>query len=85
MPAKWSEAYPRLPAPGGESFDAFQARVHGAKLSILLTLTAIRDALPVVTHAGVMRVVLRDYAALMRRGMGTDQVVLQLLPDIRTG
>ena len=53
----WSEAYPKLPAPGGESFDAFQSRVI-AEAKHLLALTG-QGVLAVVTHAGVMRVVLR--------------------------
>ena len=55
---RWSEAYPDLPAPGGEPFDAFQSRVLG-EVKHLLAMTSERSA-AVVTHAGVMRVVLRS-------------------------
>jgi alpha-ribazole phosphatase len=56
----WSNAYPNLPAPGGESFDAFQARVLD-QVQHLLTLDG---CFAVVTHAGVMRVVLRALCGL---------------------
>jgi alpha-ribazole phosphatase/probable phosphoglycerate mutase len=58
----WSNAYPDLPAPGGEFFDAFQARVL-TEVQHLLTLTG-EGCLAVVTHAGVMRVVLRALCGL---------------------
>jgi broad specificity phosphatase PhoE len=54
---RWSETYPQLPAPGGESFEAFQSRVM-AEVERLLTLPD-QKCLAVVTHGGVMRVVLR--------------------------
>jgi broad specificity phosphatase PhoE len=54
----WSEAYPDLPAPGGEPFDAFQSRVL-CEVKHLLAKTSQRHT-AVVTHAGVMRVVLRS-------------------------
>jgi broad specificity phosphatase PhoE len=57
---EWSNAYPNLPAPGGESFDAFQVRVL-AEVQHLLTLDGY---FAVVTHAGVMRVVLRALCGL---------------------
>jgi broad specificity phosphatase PhoE len=52
----WSEAYPNLPAPGGESFDAFQSRV----LNEVQNLLTLDGYFAVVTHAGAMRVVLRQ-------------------------
>jgi broad specificity phosphatase PhoE len=54
---KWMAAYPHLPAPQGESLEAFEARV----LEDVDQLFA-RDSGPmaVVTHAGVLRVVLRQ-------------------------
>ena len=55
---QWSEAYPNLPAPGGERFEAFQSRVL-IEVKRLLAVTSQRWA-AVVTHAGVMRVVLRE-------------------------
>jgi len=59
---RWLEAYPDLPAPGGESFDAFQSRV----LSEVKHLQAIHShrCAAVVTHAGPMRVVLRSLCGL---------------------
>jgi broad specificity phosphatase PhoE len=59
---RWSEAYPDLPAPGGELFDAFQSRVL-SEVKHLLAITSHRCA-AVVTHAGVMRVVLRSLCGL---------------------
>jgi broad specificity phosphatase PhoE len=53
---RWSEAYPDLPAPGGEPFAAFQGRVL-TQVKHLLAVASYRCA-AVVTHAGVMRVVL---------------------------
>jgi broad specificity phosphatase PhoE len=53
---KWMDAYPHLPAPAGEKFEVFEARVL-EEVNLLLT----RDPGPiaVVAHAGVLRVVLR--------------------------
>jgi broad specificity phosphatase PhoE len=59
---RWSEAYPELPAPGGEHFDVFQSRVL-RKVRHLLVMMPQRCA-AVVTHAGVMRVVLRSLCGL---------------------
>lgn len=59
---RWSEAYPDLSAPGGEPFDAFQSRVLSV-VKRLLAITSQRCA-AVVTHAGVMRVVLRSLCGL---------------------
>jgi broad specificity phosphatase PhoE len=59
---RWSEAYPDLPAPGGELFAAFQSRVLSV-VKHLLAITSQRSA-AVVTHAGVMRVVLRSLCGL---------------------
>lgn len=58
----WSNAYPNLPAPGGEPFDAFQSRVL-TEVQHLLTLNG-EGCFAVVTHAGVMRVVLRTLCGL---------------------
>jgi broad specificity phosphatase PhoE len=54
---KWSEACPQLAAPGGESFETFLARVM-AEVEYLLRVD--QRCFAVVTHAGVMRVVLRE-------------------------
>jgi broad specificity phosphatase PhoE len=59
---RWSEAYPDLPAPGGELFDAFQSRVLNV-VQHLLAMTS-QTCVAVVTHAGVMRVVLRSLCGL---------------------
>jgi broad specificity phosphatase PhoE len=59
---RWSEAYPDLPAPAGESFATFRSRV----LSKVRHLTEIssQECAAVVTHAGVMRVVLCSLCGL---------------------
>jgi alpha-ribazole phosphatase/probable phosphoglycerate mutase len=54
----WSETFPALPAPGGESFADFESRVM-AELASLLSLSE-HQRIAVVTHAGVMRTVLRS-------------------------
>jgi broad specificity phosphatase PhoE len=59
---RWSEAYPQLSAPGGESFEAFQSRVI-AELKHLHTVLEQR-CFAVVTHAGVIRVALREICGL---------------------
>jgi broad specificity phosphatase PhoE len=59
---RWSDAHPNLPAPGGESFDAFQSRVL-TQVKYLLAAASQRCT-AVVTHAGVMRVVLRSLCGL---------------------
>jgi alpha-ribazole phosphatase len=54
--ARWIAAFPQLPAPAGETFPAFEARV-------LREMTSLVDrdagAIAVVTHGGVLRVVLQ--------------------------
>jgi len=62
---RWSEGYPNLPAPGGETFEAFQSRVL-TQLKHLVAWSAQRCG-AVVTHAGVMRVVLRSLCGLDER------------------
>jgi len=59
---RWSERYPNLPAPRGETFEAFQSRVL-TQISLLLAVSAQRCA-AVVTHAGVLRVVLRSLCGM---------------------
>jgi alpha-ribazole phosphatase/probable phosphoglycerate mutase len=59
---RWSESYPLLPAPGGESFEAFKSRVM-AEVECLLAMPEPR-CVAVVTHGGVMRVVLRTLCAV---------------------
>ncbi len=59
---QWSEAYPNLTVPGGEPFDAFQSRVL-AEIDRLRVISSLKCA-AVVTHAGVLRVVLRSLCGL---------------------
>lgn len=55
---RWVNMFPELPAPGGETFAAFRARVLG-DLREVLALAGGRRAV-VVAHAGVLRLVLRE-------------------------
>jgi broad specificity phosphatase PhoE len=55
---RWSEKYPTLPAPGGEEFTSFQSRVLRRVEAIVAEAGPENAA--VITHAGVMRVVLRS-------------------------
>ncbi len=57
--ARWLKEFPYLPAPAGESVAAFEARVL-AEVDALVERHAGQRVL-VVTHAGVMRVVLRRW------------------------
>jgi broad specificity phosphatase PhoE len=59
---QWAEDYPNLPAPGGEPFATFRSRVL-THINLLLAVSAERCG-AVVTHAGVMRVVLRSLCGL---------------------
>jgi broad specificity phosphatase PhoE len=59
---QWSRDYPKLPAPGGESFEAFRSRVL-RQMNFLLSVSSQRCS-AVITHAGVMRVVLRSLCGL---------------------
>lgn len=54
---QWMEHYPSLPAPGGEHFQDFKDRV----LHEVHWLLGQRGPLAVVTHAGVLRVVLQHW------------------------
>jgi broad specificity phosphatase PhoE len=62
---RWSEAYPDLPAPGGELFDAFRSRVLSEVKKILGVPS--RRCAAIVTHAGVMRIVLRSLVEVEER------------------
>ena len=53
---KWVARYPHLPAPSGESFQAFEERVLE---EVSRLLGGNRGPIAVVTHGGVLRVVLR--------------------------
>ncbi len=54
----WLDHYPDLPAPGGETFPAFQSRIV-AEVAALQQLAG-NSLAAVVTHAGVLRVVLQS-------------------------
>jgi alpha-ribazole phosphatase len=54
---QWIKAHPNLPAPNGESFEAFHNRVMQAFEQLLVDTTDQHAAL--ITHAGVMRVILQ--------------------------
>ena len=55
---RWVEDFPNLPTPAGEVFADFRARVL-AEVKTLTTLAGGRQ-IAVVTHAGVLRVILQD-------------------------
>lgn len=59
---QWLSSYPNLPASGGECFQTFQWRVLGAINGLLSEVSEKRSV--IVTHAGVMRVVLRALCGL---------------------
>jgi broad specificity phosphatase PhoE len=56
---RWIETFPALPAPGGESFAGFERRVID-EVDRLLYLAGDKR-IAVVTHGGVMRIVLRSH------------------------
>jgi alpha-ribazole phosphatase/probable phosphoglycerate mutase len=66
---QWLEAFPRLTPPDGESFETFEARVM-AEVSYLLSQSA-SSLIAVVTHAGVMRAVLRTLCGLDEKTVWT--------------
>jgi alpha-ribazole phosphatase len=53
---KWVKSYPNLPAPSGESFEDFERRVV---TEVNHLIDRRRGPIAVVTHGGVLRVVLR--------------------------
>ena len=53
--ALWLREYPHRPAPGGESLAQFQARIESEMTTILNE--SIEESVAVVTHAGVIRVI----------------------------
>lgn len=59
---RWTETYPNLPAPGGEPFADFQTRVIAEVAEIFNYID--RQQAAVVTHGGVMRVVLQAMCGL---------------------
>jgi len=62
---QWLDAFPSVPAPQGESVEAFEARVSAEVVHLQQPCDA--GTLVVVTHAGVMRAVLRNVC-----GVGDD-------------
>jgi broad specificity phosphatase PhoE len=62
---RWSSDFPNLPAPGGETFEMFQSRVLAEVKKLLAAPGPHRTA--IVTHGGVMRVVLRTFCGLAEK------------------
>ncbi len=62
LSVRWLREFPHLPAPRGESFEAFEMRVR-QELTLLMARHP-RERLLVVTHAGVMRSVLRAWCGV---------------------
>jgi alpha-ribazole phosphatase len=56
---RWLAEYPRLPAPDGESLPEFERRVLDEVKFLSLEAAAADCRIAVVTHAGVLRTVLR--------------------------
>jgi alpha-ribazole phosphatase len=67
---RWAAEFPNLPAPGGEGFAEFEKRVLD-ELELLMTKMTGRD-IAIVTHAGVLRTVLRRLC-----GYSEDEASLQ--------
>jgi len=93
--ADWLAAFPALPAPGGESVEAFEARVLTAVERMLDTE---KRPFALVSHGGVMRAVLRrmcgwpeqdsweqtrDYASVVRLATLRPKPVLPDGPPAR--
>jgi alpha-ribazole phosphatase/probable phosphoglycerate mutase len=55
---RWVAEYPRLPAPDGENFRDFERRVLDEVKSLSMEAKAEGRSIAVVTHAGVLRIVL---------------------------
>jgi broad specificity phosphatase PhoE len=55
---RWIAKYPRLPAPGGESFRDFERRVLDEVKVLSMEAETEGRRIAVVTHAGVLRIVL---------------------------
>jgi alpha-ribazole phosphatase/probable phosphoglycerate mutase len=58
----WLDTFPKLPAPDGESLEIFEARVRD-EIHYLLSQSRNRK-IAVVTHAGVLRTILRDLCCI---------------------
>lgn len=59
---RWLNAFPKLPAPDGELLEHFEARVVG-EIRYLLSQSG-EKMIAVVTHAGVMRTILRIFCGV---------------------
>ena len=55
---RWVAEYPHLPAPGGENVLDFEQRVLGEIKFVLTEATSDGRSIAVITHAGVLRVIL---------------------------
>jgi len=55
---QWMKRYPRLPAPGGEDFGSFRERVRNSFAELAAEIHG--GCAAVVTHAGVIRVLMLD-------------------------
>jgi alpha-ribazole phosphatase/probable phosphoglycerate mutase len=60
--AEWLKAFPNLPAPGGEAFEAFEVRVRNEATDLLSQPQ--HRSIAVVTHAGVIRTILRAFCGI---------------------
>jgi alpha-ribazole phosphatase/probable phosphoglycerate mutase len=65
---RWTEAFPRLPAPGGETYAAFERRVV-EEVHYLLHLAGDKR-IAVVTHGGAMRVALQTFLGYRKEQSG---------------
>jgi broad specificity phosphatase PhoE len=65
---RWAAKFPKLPAPNGEDFAAFEHRT----LTMFDSIAAARQNAAVVTHAGVLSVILTR-----RCGLSDEQAWLQ--------
>lgn len=54
---RWSDAFPQIPAPGGEPYAAFRTRVLSA---VHRLRQQAMQRVAIVTHAGVLRLILQD-------------------------
>jgi alpha-ribazole phosphatase len=59
--AEWLKIFPDLPAPGGEAFEGFEARVRNEATHLL---SQPHRSIAVVTHAGVIRTILRAFCGI---------------------
>ena len=84
---RWRSEYPALPAPDGENFNDFEHRVMREAAFLSLKAAAAAHSIVVITHAGVLRTVLRtshgcaeeeawertrSYCSIVRHASATD-------------